>query len=230
MSQTHDWEVPEGTVWPFEAPALRRSQTAEKFERQFARWGRLNRLAGYPSAYRDLFAELRCARLLPDGLHRVLDGGSGNGSLAAEYIRIMPHARVCALDLSSKMLAVARCSIGQHATFLSSDVAELPVANESFDAVISSHCLEHTPEPRATLAEMTRVLRPDGLLVAITARPHGLSAVFGGIWNHRCLEAADVLRWMWETGTSPLGMMSLGPRCAPAHWLSHAMIGRKGAS
>ena len=47
---------------------------------------------------------------------------------------------------------------------------ELPFRDESFDTVFSSQVLEHVPEPAQMVAEIGRVLRPDGYLI-LTA-PH----------------------------------------------------------
>jgi 2-polyprenyl-6-hydroxyphenyl methylase/3-demethylubiquinone-9 3-methyltransferase len=45
------------------------------------------------------------------------------------------------------------------------DALALPFAARRFDLVVSSDCIEHTPDPRRAVAEMVRVLRPGGRLV-----------------------------------------------------------------
>lgn len=45
------------------------------------------------------------------------------------------------------------------------DGERLPFPDASFDVVMSVQVLEHTPHPEALIAEMARVLRPDGLLI-----------------------------------------------------------------
>jgi 2-polyprenyl-6-hydroxyphenyl methylase/3-demethylubiquinone-9 3-methyltransferase len=44
----------------------------------------------------------------------------------------------------------------------------LPFPDASFDSVISSECIEHTPDPVAAVAEMLRVLKPGGHLFLTT--------------------------------------------------------------
>lgn len=53
--------------------------------------------------------------------------------------------------------------------FVNGSVTTLPFGNNLFDAVWSIFVLEHIPEPEAMLAEMRRVLKPDGLLFLCAA-------------------------------------------------------------
>ena len=52
-----------------------------------------------------------------------------------------------------------------------SDLA--PIASESYDCVLASHCLEHVANPLRALGEWKRVLRPDGLLLLILPHKEG---------------------------------------------------------
>jgi SAM-dependent methyltransferase len=47
------------------------------------------------------------------------------------------------------------------------DVTALPFEDRHFDAIICSHVLEHVPDDRRALAELRRVLRPDGWAVLL---------------------------------------------------------------
>jgi SAM-dependent methyltransferase len=93
---------------------------------------------------------------------RVLDAGSGVGALA----RLLgDSARVVAMDLSSAALALARQSA--NGRLVRSTVESLPFATGAFDGVASLDVLYHeavTDDLRA-IREMTRVLRPGGVLV-----------------------------------------------------------------
>ena len=43
------------------------------------------------------------------------------------------------------------------------DITSMMFTNESFDAIICSHVLEHIPDDRAAMRELVRVLRPNGV-------------------------------------------------------------------
>jgi SAM-dependent methyltransferase len=67
------------------------------------------------------------------------------------------------------------------------DARELPFDDEAFDVVIANHMLYHVPAPETAVAELARVLRPDGVLMAATSGPRHLrelweirAEVFGG--------------------------------------------------
>ena len=47
----------------------------------------------------------------------------------------------------------------------------LPFADDSFDVVVANHMLYHVPDPSQAVAELRRVLRDDGVLVAEHERP-----------------------------------------------------------
>ena len=58
------------------------------------------------------------------------------------------------------------------------EATDLPVASESYDFVLSSHCVEHMANPLRGLEEWIRVLKPEGLLILVV--PHK-----DGTFDHR---------------------------------------------
>jgi len=95
---------------------------------------------------------------------RVLEVGSGRGELA-ERIADELGATVIALDQSERMVELARAR-GVDARL--GDAMELPFENGWFDCAVAAWMLYHVPDVDLALAELARVLRPGGRLVAVT--------------------------------------------------------------
>ncbi len=114
---------------------------------------------------------VRAALALEPG-EQVLDVGVGPGFLAAEMAaEVGLDGRVCGIDTSGAMLEVAaRRDPGVHAATLELElggVEQIPYADESFDAVVTTQVLEYVPDVEGALAEMRRVLRPGGRLLVL---------------------------------------------------------------
>lgn len=96
----------------------------------------------------------------------VLDVGCGTGLYS---IRLSESgADVTAVDISSKMIEIARRKAqdrGQYIWYDQADMAKLPYENRTFDVVVSITALEFAADPLPALMEMARVLRPGGKLV-----------------------------------------------------------------
>lgn len=110
-------------------------------------------------------------RLLGDvrGL-RVLDAGCGSGPLTAELVA--RGADVTGLDGSPAMLELARRRLGEAVPLVLHDLAEpLPLDDESLDVVVASLVLHYLEDWDAPLAEIRRVLKPGGRLVASVNHP-----------------------------------------------------------
>ncbi|MDP9036018.1 MAG: metalloregulator ArsR/SmtB family transcription factor [Myxococcota bacterium] len=105
-------------------------------------------------------------------LGEVLDVGSGDGTVAQ---LLAPRAdRWTCLDRSERVLAAARSRLEsvKNVRFVAGDAQELPLRDGSFDAVLLLHVLTHVDSPSRACAEAARVLRPGGLLVAVTLDAH----------------------------------------------------------
>ncbi len=94
---------------------------------------------------------------------RVLEVGCGPGEAAAAIAA--SGAGVVALDISERMVELARAR-GVDARV--GDAQELPFEDASFDCALAAWMLYHVPEPERAVAELARVLRPGGRLVAVT--------------------------------------------------------------
>ena len=98
----------------------------------------------------------------------VLDVGTGTGVVAISAARA--GARVTALDLSPELLEQARENgrIAQHEdiVWVGGDAEALPYPDGSFDAVLSQFGHIFAPRPDVVIAEMRRVLTPNGRIAA----------------------------------------------------------------
>jgi SAM-dependent methyltransferase len=112
----------------------------------------------YRGRRRVLRAELERLPLAPGS--RLLDAGCGSGRTLDELAR---YGRVSGVDLSPEAVGLARRR--GHDDVQVAYVEELPFADATFDVVTCLDVVEHTPDDRATLAELRRVTRPGGLLL-----------------------------------------------------------------
>jgi 2-polyprenyl-3-methyl-5-hydroxy-6-metoxy-1,4-benzoquinol methylase len=94
----------------------------------------------------------------------LLDAGSGGGHFSAEACR--RGAQVTSMDIGEKLLAqvAKRCN----STRVLGSILNPPFETESFDIVLSTEVIEHTPTPMAALKQLTRVVQPGGILVITT--------------------------------------------------------------
>ncbi|UJW31879.1 class I SAM-dependent methyltransferase [Saccharothrix sp. AJ9571] len=105
---------------------------------------------------------------------RILDAGCGSGPLFAE-LRAR-GAAVTGIDASAGMLEQARRRLGADAELRVADLADpLPFPDDSFDDVIASLVLHYLRDWGPTLAEMRRVLRTGGRLIASVNHPMAMN-------------------------------------------------------
>jgi SAM-dependent methyltransferase len=124
---------------------------------------------------------------------RVLEVGCGPGAFAV-LVRDAVTRDVVALDISPRMvdLALAR---GLDARV--GDVCALPFPAASFDCVVANWMLYHAPDIDLALAELARVLRPGGRLVAATNSVRHLEELWDVVGRDR---SAEEWHFMSEDG------------------------------
>ena len=97
----------------------------------------------------------------------VLELATGTGLIAKNIVNAAAHIE--ASDTSAEMIREAkRRNHSAKLYFSVQDMFCLPYADESFEAVIVSNALHIVPQPEKALAEIHRVLRDDGVLIAPT--------------------------------------------------------------
>jgi len=114
---------------------------------------------------------------------RLLDVGCGNGELLSLAQKMGWKAE--GIDFDATAVDAAR---RRGLTVHLGDLREGTFADHAFDLVMSSHVLEHVPDPVALLRQCRRLLRPGGTVLAVTPNAESWGhAVFGRNW--RGLEA-----------------------------------------
>ncbi len=97
----------------------------------------------------------------------VLEVATGTGLIAKHIVKAAAHIE--ATDASVEMIAEAkRDNQSAKLHFSVQDMFRLPYADKSFDVAIVSNALHIVPQPEKALAEIHRVLKDDGVLIAPT--------------------------------------------------------------
>jgi SAM-dependent methyltransferase len=105
---------------------------------------------------------------------QVLEVGCGQGELARRLGEELGIS-VVAIDQSPRMVEIAR---GRGVDARVGDVQALPFDDASFDVVVAAWMLYHVPDLDRGIAELARVLRPGGQLVAAANHPDHLYEMF----------------------------------------------------
>jgi ubiquinone/menaquinone biosynthesis C-methylase UbiE len=103
------------------------------------------------------------------GNETVLDIGTGTGQYLAPLRQRIPRGRIVAGDLAPGMLRDLKAKgVPGGALLLNADAEALPLASASCDVVLASYVLFFVPDIPRALAEMQRILKPGGVLLAVT--------------------------------------------------------------
>lgn len=212
---------PEAGVTPTEAIA--RSYDFNRVAAKYDDWYR-----GPVGRMYDVLEKRAIGGLLPDPSsgNRLLEVGCGTGHWSAFFAERGFH--VTGLDISARMVQVAREKQIPNAKFYQADAAAIPLPNDSFDVVGAMTLLEFVPDPRTVLAEMARCVRDGGSIVVgvlnrwsyqgisrkVWRTPLFRSARFFSMWRLRRLlseygpaevcSTAFFLPWRWALQAAPV--------------------------
>src|ERR1017187_9555721 len=116
---------------------------------------------------------------------RMLDVGSGTGSLAFAIAEGKRRARVLGIDPSQEYVAYAmsRNPFPDRASFEVGDAQQLHFPDASFDAALSLLVFNFIPDPKKALLELRRVTKPGGKLSA-------------AVWDYG--SGMQMLRTFWD--------------------------------
>lgn len=97
--------------------------------------------------------------------HSALDLGCGTGEMIRLILEQDRNKKLTGIDLSEKMLEVAKEKLKDKATFILGDSEQLPFPENTFDVVFCNDSFHHYPAPEKVLAEIQRVLKHKGTFI-----------------------------------------------------------------
>jgi ubiquinone/menaquinone biosynthesis C-methylase UbiE len=130
------------------------------------------------------------------GAKHILDVGSGAGQIAKHLLRYADReAEITCFDLSGEMLRRARLRLkSDRPHFVAADLSRLPFADASFDCVTCGYVLEHLPDPRVGLSEISRVMKPGAKMLLLTTEDNLSGAWTSRIWCCRTYNRQELGR------------------------------------
>ncbi len=109
---------------------------------------------------------------VPTDALRVADVASGTAAVAIELARAVPERTVAGVDQSAEMLAAGRERVDRAGLAARIELREgraeaLPFGEAEFDALTFTYLLRYVDDPGATMRELTRVVRPGGVVAML---------------------------------------------------------------
>jgi len=158
-----------------------------------------SRLSGHMALGNRLF---RTRKFDLRGARRILDVGSGAGQIAGHLLRHAdPEAELTCFDLSHEMLRRARNRLkSDRPRFVVADLTQLPFADATFDCLTCGYVLEHVPDPRIGLGELSRVLIPGARMLLLTTEDNFSGAWTSRMWCCRTYNRRELARICGEVG------------------------------
>lgn len=185
-----------------EAVVRRAEDTARFFDGLADDWERMRReaLGDFPLADEVL-------RRLPAVCPRAADLGCGPGDLLA---RLRGRAReVIGVDYSQAMLDLARRRLGGDGavSLRLGDLEHLPLGDAEAQCAVMTLVLHHLPNPGQGLAEVGRVLAPNGVFVLVDFTRHDAEAMrssYGDRWLG--FDMDDINKWLDRAGFADIAV------------------------
>lgn len=135
-------------------------------------------------------AQIRAHHSKIKGL-RILDVGCGGGIVSEPLARL--GAQVTGIDGAENLIAIAK----QHAVeqeleieYLYCLTRDLIAQKETFDVVLGLEIIEHVPEQRAFMAELSALTKKNGMAITSTLNRTPSS------WALGIIAAEHILRWL----------------------------------
>jgi len=125
---------------------------------------------------------------LPAGA-TVLEIGCGDGHGTKLIEKHFKPAKIYAIDLDSKMIALAKKGSNSAAvSFEVGDASKLQYSDNSFDAIFDFGIIHHIPNWKDCILELKRVLKPNGVILiedlSIETFKNSVGIIFKKVLSH----------------------------------------------
>ncbi len=157
-------------VTPYGSGESKKSQVSDMFDNIAHRYDLLNRVLslGIDQRWRKILNR----KVQKVGARKILDIATGTGDVALMIANSNPQAEIVGLDISQNMLEYARQkaqarSLNQRVTFVHGDSENLPMPDNTFDAVTVAFGVRNFEDVMQGLRECHRVLHPGGTLFVL---------------------------------------------------------------
>jgi len=115
---------------------------------------------------------------------KILDVGSGTGSLSFALAARGDHKEIVGIDVGEPFVAFAReHNKDPRTSFRISDATALPFGDATFDRAVSQLVLQFLPDPLKAVREMKRVVRPGGTVAACVWDAYGGQPHIRMLWD-----------------------------------------------
>lgn len=126
--------------------------------------------------YEDAAERIALRRLLPPEGETLVDLGAGFGRLTDLY---QGYKRVILLDFAKSQLLKAHERLGEgKSIYVAADIYRLPLASSAMDTAVTVRLLHHITDIPAALAEIHRILKPQGTYILEYANKRNLKEIF----------------------------------------------------
>lgn len=194
--------------------AERAEQAASYFESIAADW---DRMRGLHVADADV-EEAMLGAIEGMTVHDLLDIGTGTGRVLEIFADRIEHG--LGLDMSRQMLDLARSRLDQlghrHCAVRHGNVYDLALDVGSMDVAVLHHVLHFLDDPGGAIAEVARVLRPEGRLLIVDFAPHHYESMRSDFAHHWLGFGDDeVEAWCEAAGLVDVAARHLRPKTDP---------------
>ncbi|WP_299615297.1 class I SAM-dependent methyltransferase [Pelagibius sp.] len=212
---------------------LSQQELTRSYDRVAPGWSRTLERLGVPGAYESMLRHALGEEMAVAGAaapRRVLDCGIGTGALSLALAGVAPAPfALDAIDISPRMLeraGGALCDSSLAVSLRQADIRDLPYGDSLFDIAMTAHVLEHLVDPQVAIAEVLRVLKPGGLMIACITRRSVLGFYVNLRWRTHRVTPDEAEAWLRDCGLENVRSLSFGKR-GFCRRLSVALVARK---